>query len=225
MDGIADLGGTDGWGPIQPPQRDEPVFPETWNARAFALTVLSIRLSGHTLDAFRHSLERQDRDDYFGEGYFGRWLNAAEMMLTASSIIAPGAIEARARKLRGEQVDEPPIPEPNRPDYAPTGPGSLRTIDAAPRFAPGERVRAKDVPTHGHTRLPRYIRGHHGVVEIIQPAAVLPDTHAHFLGENAQHVYSVRFDSTELWPPGPGTDPEPFELTIEMFETYLEKVA
>jgi hypothetical protein len=46
-----------------------------------------------------------------------------------------------------------------------------------------------------------------GVVEAIQPAALLPDTHAHFLGENPQHVYSVRFDSRELWPPGPGTDP------------------
>jgi hypothetical protein len=47
---------------------------------------------------------------------------------------------------------------------------------------------------------------------------VLPDTHAHFQGENPQHVYSVRFDSRELW----GADAEPFKLTIEMFDSYLE---
>jgi hypothetical protein len=79
-------------------------------------------------------------------------------------------------------------------------------------------VRAKDVSPAGHTRLPGYIRGHAGVVEIIQPAAVLPDTHAHFRGENPQHVYSVRFESGELW----GDDAEPFALTIELFESYLD---
>ena len=71
----------------------------------------------------------------------------------------------------------------------------------------------------GHTRLPRYVRGHTGVVEFVQPPSVLPDTNAHFQGENPQYVYTVRFDSHELW----GADAEPFALTIEMFESYLEK--
>jgi nitrile hydratase len=73
----------------------------------------------------------------------------------------------------------------------------------------------------GHTRLPGYVRGHTGVVEIIQPAAVLPDTNAHFQGENPQHVYSVRFDSRELW----GADAEPFALTADLFESYLERTS
>lgn len=87
-----------------------------------------------------------------------------------------------------------------------------------PRFRVGQRVRAKDISPSGHTRLPRYVRGHTGVVEIIQPGHLLPDTHAHFQGENPQHVYSVRFGSHELW----GADAELFELTIEMYESYLE---
>ncbi|MFC7642379.1 SH3-like domain-containing protein [Streptosporangium lutulentum] len=73
----------------------------------------------------------------------------------------------------------------------------------------------------GHTRLPGYVRGHAGVVDLIQPAAVLPDTNAHFQGENPQYVYSVRFDSRELW--GAGTDP--FAVTADLFESYLEKIA
>ena len=218
MDGIADMGGTEGWGPAHPPRGDEPVFEEPWQARAFALTLLSIQVSGQNVDAFRHALERLDRAAYLEDGYFGRWLNASELMLTDSAILAPAAIEARARNLRGERVEEPPIPEPAKPDYAPTAGGSLRSVDVPPAFAIGERVRAKDMSPPGHTRLPGYVRGHAGVVELIQTAALLPDTHAHFQGENPQHVYSVRFDSRELW----GADAEPFTLTVELFESYLE---
>jgi nitrile hydratase len=219
VDGIADLGGEDGWGPVSRPAPDEPVFAESWEGRAFALTLLTMgRVSGRNLDAFRHALERLDRPAYLDDGYYGRWLNAAELMLTDSAILAPGAVDARARRLRGEDVSEPETPEPAKPDYSPTAAGSLRTVEEAPAFAVGDVVRAKDVSPAGHTKLPRYVRGHSGVVEIIQPAHLLPDTHAHFLGENPQHVYSVRFDSHELW----GADAETFGLTIELFESYLE---
>ena len=218
MDGIADMGGTRGWGHVHPPRGDEPVFGEPWQGRAFALTLLSIRVSGQNIDAFRHALERLDRAAYLDQGYYGRWLSAAELMLTGSAILAPGAIDARARNLRGEAAPEPPVPEPAPPDYVPTAKGSLRTVNAAPAFSIGERVRAKDMSPPGHTRLPGYVRGHTGVIEIIQPAAVLPDTNAHFKGENPQFVYSVRFSSRELW----GADVEPFSLTVELFESYLE---
>jgi nitrile hydratase len=219
MDGIADMGGTDGWGPVHPPPADEPVFGEPWEGRAFALTLLSMgRVSGQNLDAFRHALERLDPDAYLKDGYYGRWLNASELMLTDSAILAPGAIDARARNLRGEQVEEPAVPEPNKPDYSAIAAGSLRTVEEAPAFAVGDRVRARNMSPDGHTKLVGYVRGHVGVVDAIQPAHLLPDTHAHFQGENPQHVYSVRFDSHELF----GADAESFDLTIELFESYLE---
>jgi nitrile hydratase subunit beta len=221
VDGIADMGGMDGWGPTHPPRVGEPVFPETWHGRAFALALLSTRVAGWNIDAFRHALERLSRTAYLDDGYFGRWLNAAELVLTDSAILAPSAIDARARNLRGEQVQEPAVPRPARPDYAPAGEGSLRSVDAAPAFAVGERVHAKDESRTRHSRLPRYVRGHIGVVESVQPASVLPDTNAHFEGENPQHVYTVRFDLRELW----GAEAEPFALTIEMFESYLDKAA
>ncbi len=91
-------------------------------------------------------------------------------------------------------------------------------VEEPPRFAVGERVRARREPSPGHTKLPAYARGHEGVVESVQPGHLLPDTHAHFAGENPQHVYTVRFESRELW----GAEAEPFALTIEMYESYLE---
>jgi nitrile hydratase len=218
VDGIADMGGKPGYGTMAPPAVAEPVFKEQWQARAFALALLSMRTAGTNLDSFRHALDRQPEPRYLGDGYYGRWLHAAETMLVESSIIAPDAVEKRVRKNRGEDVAEPAVPEHHKPDYAPTGPGSLRVVDDPPAFAVGDRVRARNVSPPRHTRLVGYVRGHEGVINRIQPSALLPDTHATFEGENPQHVYSVAFDSHELW----GEDAEPFTLNIDLWESYLE---
>jgi nitrile hydratase len=217
VDTIADMGGMQGLGSVVV-EKDEPVFHEDWERRAFAMALLAMRVSGTNLDSFRHALARQHPLDYLSDGYYGRWLNMAENLLTDSSIIAPGAVEARARRMRGEDVEEPPAPDPNKPDYKPTAAGSVRKIDDPPKFSVGDRVRARDLHPLGHTRLPRYVRGRTGVVRIVQPAMVLPDTNAHFLGENAQHVYNVVFDSHDLW----GPDAETFVLGIDLYESYLE---
>lgn len=218
MDGIHDMGGMHGWGKV-PFDPQEPAFTAPWQGRAFAMCLLSMnRLTGQNLDAMRHALERLPPLDYLRNGYYGRWLLMAETLLTDSGVIAEGAVDVRARKLRGEDVPELPDPELNKPDYSATGPGSLRQIDGEPRFKVGQQVRTKDIHPLGHTRLPRYARRRVGTVEGLQPAAVLPDTNAHFLGENAQHCYQVAFDSQTLW----GDDAESFVLHLDLFETYLE---
>ncbi|MEX3010622.1 nitrile hydratase subunit beta [Hoeflea sp. TYP-13] len=217
MDGIHDMGGTQGWGTVRI-EPDEPVFADLWHGRTFALGLASMGVSGTNLDAFRHSLERLHPLDYLQHGYYGRWLSCAEQLCVDSGILAPGAVEARARRLRGEDVEEPADVETRKPQYERGGAGSLRDIDAAPKFAVGQPVRAKTFRKSGHTRLPAYIRGHAGVISAIRPAAVLPDSTAHFTGEDPQHVYTVEFTSTELW----GEDSEPATLFIDMFESYLE---
>jgi nitrile hydratase len=219
MDSLADLGGMHGWGAVPSP-KPEPVFDEPWQRRAFALGALAPRLSGTNLDAFRHALERLQPSDYLADGYYGRWLHAAELLLVDSAILAPGAVTARTANLLGAGVPEPAAPEPDKPEYAPTAPGSLREVDTAPRFAVGDRIRTRDLHPTGHSRLARYLRSRNGVIEAVRPAALLPDTHAHFFGENPQHVYAVRFESRELW----GGDAEQFQVTADLFEDYLEAV-
>ena len=217
MDGIHDMGGMHGWGTVAI-DPDEPVFREPWHGRAFAMGAMSMGLSGTNLDAFRHGLERLHPYDYLADGYYGRWLACAETLLVDSGVIAPGAVDARTRNLMGESVDEPADVTENKPSYERGGAGSLREIDDEPAFSPGDRVRAKDMRTGGHTRMPGYIRGRTGTVHALRPAALLPDTNAHFQGENPQHVYTVEFDSTELW----GPDAEAAALRIDLFESYLE---
>jgi nitrile hydratase subunit beta len=218
VDSIADIGGMHGFGHVTLEPPDGPPFHEPWERRAFAMALLSMRVSGSNLEAFRHALERLDPVQYYGEGYYGRWLHCGERLLLDSNILAPGAVEARARVLRGEDVAEPAAPEPAKPEYQPTAAGSTREVEDQPRFKVGQHVLTQRVGSERHSRLPRYVRGLTGTVERIQPAHVLPETHAHFEAENAQHVYKVGFPSASIW----GADAEPFTLTIDLWESYLE---
>jgi nitrile hydratase subunit beta len=71
----------------------------------------------------------------------------------------------------------------------------------------------------GHTRLPRYARGKRGVIDTRRGCHVFPDTSAHGLGDQPQHVYSVRFDSRELW----GEVAEPGQsVYLDLWESYLQ---
>ena len=77
----------------------------------------------------------------------------------------------------------------------------------------------RNINPTGHTRLPRYLRGKAGTIVQIHGAFVFPDTNAHGLGENPQHVYSVRFDGREVW----GETSERGEvLYVDLWESYLD---
>ena len=217
MDGIHDMGGMQGFGHVSPIDAAEPVFDERWEAKTFALALLANRVAGTNLHAFRHAIDRVPPAEYLS-GYYERWLGCAENLLLDSSILAEGAIDARARRLRGEDVAEPPVPEPNKPQMPSGGGGNMRQVDQPPAYAVGDRVHARDVHPIGHTRLPRYVRGRTGTVRKVLPAQVFPDTAAHFVGENPQQVYEVAFPSKQLW----GDAAEDFVLTIDLFESYLE---
>ena len=216
MDGIHDMGGMQGFGRTMPPNEAGP-FAEPWEGKAFALGLLAIRASGANLHAFRHAIERVPPTEYLSD-YYARWLLGAQNLLADSGIVSDDEVAARAARLSGQDAEEPPPPQPHKPQMASGGPGNLRSLETPPAFAVGDAVRTRDLDPVGHTRLPRYVRRRTGTVTAIQPAQVFPDSAAHFLGEDPQHVYSVEFASDELW--GPGA--EPFDLTIDLYEHYLE---
>ena len=216
MDGIHDMGGMQGFGRVTPPHPGGP-FAESWEGKAFALGLLAIRASGTNLHAFRHAINRVPPAEYLS-GYFDRWLMGAQNLLADSGIVSDDEVTARAARLSGQDAEEPPPQEPHKPEMTSGGPGNLRTLDTPPAFAVGDAVRTRDLDPAGHTRLPRYVRRRTGTVTAILPAQVFPDSAAHFLGEDPQHVYAVEFTSDELW--GPGA--EPFSLTIDLYEPYLE---
>ncbi len=216
MDGIHDVGGMQGFGHVLPLDAGPP-FAQPWEGTAFALGLLAIRAAGANLHAFRHAIERVPPGEYL-RGYYNRWLIGAQILLEDSGIVSAGQVSARAARLRGAAAGEPAPPEPHKPQMASGGAGNLRAIDRPRAFSVGDRVRVRDLHPAGHCRAPRYVRRRAGLVAAQGPGHVFPDSAAHFLGEDPQYVYSVEFDSRELW----GPDAEPFSLTIDLFEPYLE---
>jgi len=169
------------------------------------------------IDMLRYAQERLPPQVYLGVSYYERWALAAELSLVergcgggdelaAGHSLRPG--KPLARKLTAAAVGEGLL----RGGYA-------RPAQGPARFAPGDRVRAKNIHPPTHTRLPRYVRGHVGTVERAHGCHVFPDSAAIDKGENPQWLYTVRFDGPELW--GPDADPT-VSVSVEAFEPYLE---
>jgi nitrile hydratase len=85
-------------------------------------------------------------------------------------------------------------------------------------FAAGARVRARSADPDGHTRLPRYVRGHVGEVVGVRGPWALPDLVVRGVTRR-EPVYAVRFAAAELW--GAGSH----SVTLDLWESYLEEVA
>ena len=87
------------------------------------------------------------------------------------------------------------------------------------RFKPGDRVITRNIHPQGHTRLPRYVRGKPGVVELVHGCHAFPDSVASGRGDDPQWLYTVVFDSRTIW----GEDADPtLRISIDAFEPYLE---
>ena len=91
--------------------------------------------------------------------------------------------------------------------------------DIAPRFKAGDRVRTHNNHPLGHTRLPRYARAKHGVIDRDHGVFVFPDTNAARRDKKPQHCYSVRFEAQELW--GPEAPANEF-VHIDLWDDYLD---
>ena len=88
------------------------------------------------------------------------------------------------------------------------------------RFQPGDRVLVRNQHSAGHTRLPGYVRGKTGVVELVHGPYRLPDTYAHHLSIDWEPVYTVRFAATDLW--GDTSEPRT-SITVDLWQTYLDE--
>jgi nitrile hydratase len=212
VNGIHDMGGMHGFGRVDV-EAGEPVFHARWEQRVLGMAFQVIGFGWVNLDAFRHGIERMDPVSYLTAGYYGRWLASLERVLVERGVLSAGDVDARSA---GRAVPAP-AGAPSGP--APVGSGFVREVARAPRFRIGDAVRARVASPSGHTRLPRYAAGRRGVVHRVQPACVFPDSNAHGLGENPQHLYNVRFAAAELW--GDAAE-SGTTVHIDLFEPYLE---
>ena len=220
MNGVHDMGGQHGFGPVEP-EADEPVFHADWERTAFALTLAMGATGTWNLDAARFARERTPPARYLASTYYEIWLAALELQLAEHGLVGADEVEA-GRSLRDPApVERTLLADDVLPTLGRGGP-TARDATRPARFAVGDRVRARNLNPPTHIRLPRYVRGHVGTVELVHAPHVFPDTHAHGLGEQPEWLYTVRFDARELW--GPDADPT-VRVSTDAFEPYLEPVA
>ena len=217
MNGVHDMGGMDGFGSVEA-EPNEPMFHARWEARVMAMVRAMGAAGAFNIDASRYYRETLPPEVYLASSYYRKWLLGLENMLIDKGFVAEAdmaaahAVEPPRPLKRGKFRIDDVERVMTRGQFA-------RPAPAPAKFKPGDSVRAKNIHPLTHTRLPRYVRGHVGVVERDHGCHVFPDTAALDLGENPQRLYTVVFDGAELW----GSDGDPtVKISIEAFEPYLE---
>lgn len=219
MNGIHDMGGMHGMGPVQA-EVGEPVFHEPWEARVYVLTRAIGAWRKWNIDTGRFYIEQIPPAEYLRMSYYEKWFTRLVELLVKTGMVSRDEIQTGkpapdSQKLSPPlHVDRVPVVALDR-NIAPSREPSVR-----PRFKAGQRVRALNLHPTGHTRLPRYARGKIGKIDRDHGVYNFPDTHADGRGPKRQHVYSVRFAARELW----GEQASPRDCVyLDLWDDYLER--
>jgi nitrile hydratase beta subunit len=216
MNGIHDMGGMHGMGPIHH-EKNEPVFHERWEGRAFALNVATGDLVPPGVSG-RFAIEQIPPAEYLRMSYYEKWLESLENILVKAGVVTRQEI-ANGKPAPGSPKAKPALTAAMVPEMV-SGAPSHKNVQARPLFKVKQRVRARNMHPTGHTRLPRYARGKVGTIVRDHGVFAFEDTNASELQfEKPQHVYSVRFSARELW----GEQASPHDAVyIDMWDDYLE---
>jgi nitrile hydratase len=221
MNGVHDMGGMHGMGPIDH-EPNEPVFHEPWEGRVYAITRL-LRAGDRgrqNLDNSRFQLEQLPPAEYLRMSYYEKWFARLRNMVVTLGVVTREELDS-GNAAPGSPKATPGVPAAMVPTMVARRNSARRDAAVAPRFKAGQSVRARNINPITHTRLPRYARGKRGVVHLDHGVFVFPDSNAQFLGEKPQHVYSVRFAARELW--GPEASAHDV-IYLDMWDDYLERV-
>ena len=217
MNSVHDMGGMDGMGPIVE-EKNEPVFHQEWEGRIFALNLAMGAWRKWNIDASRHARELIPAAEYLRMSYYEKWVAGLIELMVKSELVTRDEIES-ATPLAGSVKVVPALTADQAMARVRKGIPAKRNVDVTARFKVGQRVWTRNLHPVRHTRLPRYARGRFGTIHRDHGVFVFPDSNAHFLGENPQHVYSVRFSARELW----GEQAAAKDCVyVDMWDDYLE---
>jgi nitrile hydratase len=86
-------------------------------------------------------------------------------------------------------------------------------------FSVGDRVRTRLMNPPGHTRLPRYLVGRRGRIELVLGTLPFSDRRAAGVRSAKDTAYTVRFGAADVF--GPDADGRE-SICADLFESYLE---
>jgi nitrile hydratase subunit beta len=216
MNGVHDMGGMHGFGKVEP-EPDEPVFHAPWEGRILAMNRAMGYLGLWTIDTGRFSRETLPPHVYLSSSYYKKWTLGLENLCVQFGLLADDELAA-GRALHPAKPVKSTLTAADVPKTLSRG-SFERPPTAPPKFKSGDRVRTRNINPPSHTRLPRYARGHCGIIEHIRGCHVFPDAAVTGKGEDPRWLYTVVFDGRELW--GEAADPT-VKISIEAWEPYLE---
>jgi nitrile hydratase subunit beta len=216
VNGVHDMGGMHGMGPISP-EGNEPVFHARWEARLFALRRAMGAWRKWNIDATRYSVEMIPAPQYLRLGYFERQFEAFLQMLAVARFVT--ATEIATGRAASDVRSTPALTVEKAAALISNGVRCDRPLTLQNHFDIGQLVHTRNLNPIGHTRLPRYARDKTGTIERCHGVFVFPDSNAHFLGEKPQPLYSVRFAARELWGPQVSAHDSVY---LDLWEHYLE---
>ncbi len=216
MNGIHDMGGMQGFGPVEP-EPNEPVFHSRWEARALAMNRAMSYARLWNIDMSRAMIEVLPPHRYLTMSYYEKWMFRLERLMIERDLIGADEIAA-GHSLRPGKTLPRKLTLADVPNALARAPFA-RPVTRPASFKAGDRVRTKKINPTTHTRLPRYARGRTGVIDCVRGFHVFPDSVAIGQGENPQWLYTVLFEGRELW--GEAAEPT-LKVSIEAWEPYLE---
>jgi nitrile hydratase len=171
----------------------------------------------------RSYIESIPPERYLAMPYYARFLEARERRLLESGLVTR------------EELDNPdgPVAMPNLPGFEPVTPEQILSflrqeqsgqldVDAPAAYAVGDEVLVKNDHPAGHTRVPRYVRGHRGIVLRDHGVHRFEDAVEPGTEVGPQHLYTVAFTGPELWGSrGHARD----RMHVELWEIHLTRAA
>ncbi len=101
MNGMHDLGGMHGMGPINP-EPNEPVFHAPWERTMFGLFMTVFAAGQFNVDEFRYAIERMNPAEYLQTSYYEHWMHSLETMLVERGTLTKAEIDGRVAQLAKE---------------------------------------------------------------------------------------------------------------------------
>ena len=107
MNGVHDMGGQHGMGPLQY-EKNEPVFHAEWEGRVYALTRAMRAWRKWSLDTDRYALEVMPPVDYLRMSYYERWLTRLEAHVVKYGLATKDEVDT-GKPAEGSQKATPPL--------------------------------------------------------------------------------------------------------------------
>jgi nitrile hydratase len=196
---------------------------EEWERQVWGMLLTTASIPGVPVGGSRRLLENIAPARYLTMPYYARFLEVRTRSFLASGLVTE------------EELANPdgPVTMPNLPGFEPTTPeqvirfvrqeqsGQLN-VAAPAAFAVGDEVVVKNDHPAGHTRVPRYVRGHRGVILRDHGVHQFEDDVAPGTQVGPQHLYTITFTGPELWGSrGHARD----RVHVELWEIHLMRAA